>query len=387
MKRFFTTLLLLTLALASFAQRSKTREVTIPSIVDEISYPGTLKYEYTVNDEGYHVWNGAVTVNGTSEDNMNGTKVVSSFSLSSRFESGRLNGPLNIVNKVTVGRDSFTYTLSGAFSKGVPNGVFTISIDKNGDTRTESTTYFYGAIAGRTPWDIFKGTFDGNGKMTGTIKSEGGNEEEYVKGVQVFWTSADKDMPPEIEKLSRKYAAGSIDETELNRQGFVVAKGMIECDNGFWELAVSDGFACWPSLLGTEPATPDTFIEYLYIKENTIEELVEQIGDNLFTNLESYEVAEYKAEEVVEEEVEEESIPFQIVEKKPSFQGGDANAFSMWVAQNMIYPEAAKECNAQGKIITRFTISPDGSVTNVEIVRGSTIWSIGKKSLPKQTAF
>ena len=32
-----------------------------------------------------------------------------------------------------------------------------------------------------------------------------------------------------------------------------------------------------------------------------------------------------------EEEIEEEAIPFMLVEQKPSFQGGDANAFSKWV--------------------------------------------------------
>ena len=32
-----------------------------------------------------------------------------------------------------------------------------------------------------------------------------------------------------------------------------------------------------------------------------------------------------------EETVEEEAIPFQLVEEKPSFNGGDANEFSKWV--------------------------------------------------------
>ena len=62
-----------------------------------------------------------------------------------------------------------------------------------------------------------------------------------------------------------------------------------------------------------------------------------QIDDDLFMNLEdddtSYEIVDYKEEEVVEEEVEEEAIPFQIVEQKPSFMGGDANTFSRWVAE------------------------------------------------------
>ena len=46
-------------------------------------------------------------------------------------------------------------------------------------------------------------------------------------------------------------------------------------------------------------------------------------------------------EEVVEEVVEEEAIPFQLVEEKPSFQGGDANQFSNWANQRLVYPEFA----------------------------------------------
>ena len=98
-----------------------------------------------------------------------------------------------------------------------------------------------------------------------------------------------------------------------------------------------------------------------------------QIDDDLFMNLEdddtSYEIVDYKEEEVVEEEVEEEAIPFQIVEQKPSFMGGDANTFSRWVAEHIVYPEIAKENNTQGKVLTQFTITKEGYVTNVVVVR------------------
>lgn len=75
-------------------------------------------------------------------------------------------------------------------------------------------------------------------------------------------------------------------------------------------------------------------------------------------------------EEVEEEVVEEEVIPFQLVEEKPKFQGGDANAFSTWVAKNLVYPEIAKENGVQGRVMLQFTVNPDGSVTNVKVLRG-----------------
>ena len=57
-----------------------------------------------------------------------------------------------------------------------------------------------------------------------------------------------------------------------------------------------------------------------------------QVDDNMFMNLEDdasmgVEIMDY-VETVEEEVVEEEAIPFQFVEEKPSFMGGDANAFS-----------------------------------------------------------
>ena len=75
-------------------------------------------------------------------------------------------------------------------------------------------------------------------------------------------------------------------------------------------------------------------------------------------------------EEVQEEVVEEEAIPFQLVEEKPSFEGGDANNFSKWVNQRLVYPEVAKENGVQGRVMLQFTVNTDGSVSNVKVLRG-----------------
>ena len=74
--------------------------------------------------------------------------------------------------------------------------------------------------------------------------------------------------------------------------------------------------------------------------------------------------------EVVEEPVEEEEIPFVLVEQKPTFQGQDANTFSSWIGQHLIYPELAKELNLQGRVTMQFTVMKDGSVGNIKVVRG-----------------
>ena len=75
-------------------------------------------------------------------------------------------------------------------------------------------------------------------------------------------------------------------------------------------------------------------------------------------------------EEVREEVIEDETIDFVIVEDKPKFNNGDANAFSVWVGQNLIYPEIPKENGVQGRVILQFTVLRDGSVGNVKVLRG-----------------
>ena len=81
------------------------------------------------------------------------------------------------------------------------------------------------------------------------------------------------------------------------------------------------------------------------------------------------EIKDYQ--EVVEDEVvEEEAIPFQLVEQKPQFNGGDANEFSKWVNQRLVYPEIAKENGVQGRVMLQFQVNPDGTVSNVKVLRG-----------------
>ena len=100
-----------------------------------------------------------------------------------------------------------------------------------------------------------------------------------------------------------------------------------------------------------------------------------KLEDDLFINTEDdanlgVDIMDYKEAEVEEEAVEEEAIPFQLVEQKPSFNGGDANEFSKWVNSRLVYPEIAKENGVQGRVTLQFTVEADGRVTNVKVLRG-----------------
>ena len=123
----------------------------------------------------------------------------------------------------------------------------------------------------------------------------------------------------------------------------------------------------------TPPPPPETpKIPILSDQIDIVDDEIE-VEDN-FLNLEDsddigVEIMDY-VEEVEEEVIEEEAIPFQFVEEKPKFNGGDQNEFSKWVAKNLEYPEIAKENGVQGRVMLQFTVNPDGRVSNVKVLRG-----------------
>ena len=64
-----------------------------------------------------------------------------------------------------------------------------------------------------------------------------------------------------------------------------------------------------------------------------------------------------------------EDMPFLIVEKMPSFRGGDLNDFRAWVQEHLQYPAEAVERNIQGRVVVTFTIEKEGSVSNILVLQ------------------
>lgn len=81
-------------------------------------------------------------------------------------------------------------------------------------------------------------------------------------------------------------------------------------------------------------------------------------------------IMDYIPQGVQDEEVDEAPVPFFAVEEKPSFNGGDANEFSKWVNSNLKYPSIAQSNGVEGRVTLQFTVNPDGSVSNVKVLRG-----------------
>jgi len=64
------------------------------------------------------------------------------------------------------------------------------------------------------------------------------------------------------------------------------------------------------------------------------------------------------------------ALPYNQIEVKPTFNGGDAGEFSKWVNGNLRYPENAKNDGIQGRIVLQFTIGKDGKLGDVKVLRG-----------------
>ncbi len=69
-----------------------------------------------------------------------------------------------------------------------------------------------------------------------------------------------------------------------------------------------------------------------------------------------------------EEKVEEEKV-WKVVEKEPSFPGGDGKMMK-YIQDHINYPDMAKEMDIKGTVYVGFVVEPDGSITNVQVLKG-----------------
>jgi protein TonB len=59
-----------------------------------------------------------------------------------------------------------------------------------------------------------------------------------------------------------------------------------------------------------------------------------------------------------------------MVEEMPTFRGGGIDKFREWIYKHTNYPQDAVDARIKGKVTLTFVVEKDGSVSNVEIVKG-----------------
>lgn len=117
-----------------------------------------------------------------------------------------------------------------------------------------------------------------------------------------------------------------------------------------------------------QPPQPKPQVTQIQVVEDDVE-----VEDDIDIN------AEVDQDEVIEEydftppEIEEEEIVeaeiFTVVEEMPEFPGGPAKMME-FIQKNVKYPMLARESDIQGRVFVDFVVEPDGSITNVKILRG-----------------
>lgn len=98
----------------------------------------------------------------------------------------------------------------------------------------------------------------------------------------------------------------------------------------------------------------------------------EEIEEKIEINLDVEVTEETVIEEVVFEAAPEEEVAdeiFTIVEDQPTPVGG-MQAFYTYVSKNLNYPSQARRMNIEGKVFVQFVVEKDGTITDVQAVKG-----------------
>ncbi len=74
-------------------------------------------------------------------------------------------------------------------------------------------------------------------------------------------------------------------------------------------------------------------------------------------------------EKTIVELPEEDNTAFITVEVQPSFMGGNSEMYK-FLGKNLKYPTAAQRANIQGKVFLSFIVEKDGSITDIETMKG-----------------
>ncbi len=95
----------------------------------------------------------------------------------------------------------------------------------------------------------------------------------------------------------------------------------------------------------------------------------ERRGDTSTYTIEPFTLSVHLFEQLFDLATYEEDTVYQIVEQMPQYTGGE-EAMMKYVAENIKYPQAAKDKNIGGRVFVSFVIEKDGSVNEVKVMRG-----------------
>ena len=152
--------------------------------------------------------------------------------------------------------------------------------------------------------------------------------------------------------------------------------GTLTDANGKFELQVKKGDVLMVSYVGLQTqslpvVTESKLVVWMKDDVQSMEEMVvvgmasDGVGAPSVTHPDKKVVAVAEVPNVKEEQ----QAIFTVVEEMPQFPGGMGEAMR-FLAQNIKYPKAAQQAKIEGRVIVQFVVGKDGSVSDIQIMRG-----------------
>lgn len=234
--RNLTLILFTLLSISLFAQRQKiTESYDIPSTT--VPFWGNKTFYYITGEDGKNIKDGPLNVTAKDNSTYNvdyaSIKRNASYSFKANYAKGRINGLMTCSYREQLSRlsnsDTETTNVSGSFSRGIPNGNF--SITHNGKTVLKAT-YKNGSLVGyfkinslyNREFANLSGTLTSDGKLNGKWVDDSGYTRNYLfqNGVLIKKSDKESSTKPITSELSRKYASGTITEEDLFKKNYIV---------------------------------------------------------------------------------------------------------------------------------------------------------------------
>jgi periplasmic protein TonB len=111
---------------------------------------------------------------------------------------------------------------------------------------------------------------------------------------------------------------------------------------------------------------PPSF-EMIVVDDEKDIEIKDDLQD-LFKDIEDYKPIDFGDIESGDEVVDDD--PFIVAEFMPTFNGKDRKYYREYIAENIKFPAAAIENGITGTVYVSFVVDKDGSVTDIQILRG-----------------
>ena len=317
---------------------------------------GKATYTYYEDENGERVKHGNFTFNYSDP--------LFSRHAEGRYNNNKKNGKWTYISK-NVAFKTLTTTIINYANGNMEGQIIYTNTYGDGEMKKEYYQMKNNRVIGTVKGKI-SGQFDDEGFPDGTwTKSyeSGGNlfteTEQYVHGLLIV-------------KQTKNESTGEIQKQNIEK---VDPKQFIAAYNPDKDSTTTVGnFICKQRIYikKTDPVLTERLPEYIGGNINGIFNESTQTGydtgQNYYQGIPFKDIVIIDKIETPYEGKPDEGTPYTMVEQMPQFPGGK-EALKKYLKDNLNYPTLAKQQGIHGRVILRFVINRDGSISDAQIVR------------------